>query len=46
LTLDDGQIVTAVISRERAESLGLAPGDTATAFIAAPNILIGIPPGR
>ena len=41
LVLDDGQNVSAVISRQRAESLGLAPGDAATAYIAATNVLIG-----
>ena len=41
LGLDGGQAVTAVVSRQRAEALGLAPGDEAVAFIAASNVLIG-----
>jgi molybdate transport system regulatory protein len=41
LTVHEGQTVTAIISRERADQLGLAPGDSARAFVAATNVMIG-----
>jgi molybdopterin-binding protein len=41
LTVHEGQTVTAIISRERADQLGLVPGDPARAFVAATNVVIG-----
>ena len=42
MALDDGQTISAVISRQRAEALGLAPGDSATAYISATNVMVGL----
>jgi molybdopterin-binding protein len=37
-----GQIVTASITNESAEELGLAPGKTAYAIVKASNVMVGV----
>ncbi|MCX5046514.1 TOBE domain-containing protein [Aldersonia sp. NBC_00410] len=40
--LDGGQVITASITKEAAEELGLAPGQAATAFIKSTEVTIGV----
>jgi len=42
LDIGDGQIVTAAITNESANELGLAPGKNAYAVIKASDVMIGI----
>ena len=42
LTLGDGQTVTAAITREAVESLGLAVGSPATAIVKATEVILAI----
>jgi molybdopterin-binding protein len=37
-----GQVVTASITNESAEELGLAPGKTAYAIVKASNVMVGV----
>jgi molybdopterin-binding protein len=41
VTLPDGQGITAAITREAAEELGLAPGDPVVAVIKATEVMLG-----
>lgn len=42
LALADGKTLTATITRESAEALGLRPGDRATALIKAPHVILAV----
>jgi len=42
VTLPDGQAITAAITREAAEELGLAPGTLVVAVIKATEVMIGL----
>jgi molybdopterin-binding protein len=42
LELPGGSQIVSIITKESAESLGLAPGKTAYAVIKASNVMIGI----
>lgn len=42
LELPGGAQIVSIITKESAESLGLAPGKTAYAIIKASNVMIGI----
>ena len=42
LTLGDGQTVTAAITREAVESLGLAVGSPATAIVEATEVILAV----
>jgi molybdopterin-binding protein len=41
VTLPDGQGITAIITREAAEELGLAPGEPVVVIIKATEVMIG-----
>lgn len=41
VTLPDGQGITAVVTREAAEDLALAPGDPVVAIIKATEVMLG-----
>lgn len=41
IRLDGGQQVVASITKESAESLGLAPGDAVTAIIKSTEVIVG-----
>ena len=43
VTLPDGQTLTAAITREAAEDLGLAPGAPVIAVIKATEVMLGTP---
>jgi len=43
LDLGAGQEITAIITRESARNLGLAPGKQALAFIKASSVMVGLP---
>lgn len=42
ITLGDGQTVTAAITREAVESLGLAAGSPATAIVEATEVILAV----
>jgi molybdate transport system regulatory protein len=41
VTLPDGQAITATITREAAEDLGLAEGDAVTVLVKSTEVMIG-----
>lgn len=41
VALPDGQVITAAVTREAAEELGLAPGDPVVAIIKATEVMLG-----
>jgi molybdopterin-binding protein len=41
VTLPDGQAITATITREAAEDLGLADGDAVTVLVKSTEVMIG-----
>jgi len=41
VTLPGGQVITAAITREAAEELGLAPGDSVVAIVKATEVMLG-----
>jgi molybdopterin-binding protein len=43
LDLGNGNIITAIISKDSIADLGLKPGDTAFAVIKSTEVIIGVP---